>query len=309
MINRLTYFHNPIRRKVFKIVGIALLIVGFVIIGAFLSQLVFLALGINPVGSENSLLELEDESEVRMILLLLQGLNTLFVYIFLPLIYIYFFQNDLKRVFLIRTEKLGMFILLSFFIFVTALPITSYLIEFNQQMQIPAWFSELQQDLLEKEALAQKITELIVIYDHWYEIIPILFVVAILAGIGEELLFRGLVQNEICGILKNHHLGIWISAMLFSFIHFQFLGFLPRMALGVLLGYLYFWSENLVVPIFIHIINNAFTFTLLNFYHRNPDVEVSIASPTVILLAIIICGMLITVFYRHSLKMKKIQFF
>ena len=57
--------------------------------------------------------------------------------------------------------------------------------------------------------------------------------------------------------MKNPHVAIWLAALIFSAIHMQFQGFLPRMLLGAILGYLYHWTGNLWVPIFAHLVNNG----------------------------------------------------
>jgi membrane protease YdiL (CAAX protease family) len=305
MENHSDNFDTPIMLKISQLVGIVLRLFGFVIVGAFLSRsLLSVIIGTDLADSEKFIFELEDGLEARFLLLLMQAFNALFVYFALPLIYIFVFQKDLKHIFLIKKKKLGSFILLSFFIFLTALPLISHLISFNQQIQLPEPFSELQQKLLTMEEHAKKVTQTMVFYDSWYEIIPILFVVAVLAGIGEELLFRGIVQNEICGILKNPHFAIWISALLFSFIHFQFQGFLPRVALGALFGYLYYWSGSLLVPIFIHFVNNALTFTLVNYARHGEGFEDTSPSLVVTLIATIVCLSLLITCYRLSQKLK-----
>lgn len=84
-----------------------------------------------------------------------------------------------------------------------------------------------------------------------------LLVMAIMPALGEELIFRGVLQKLFWGIFKNPHAGIWASAFIFSFIHFQFYGFLPRMILGAGFGYLYYFSRTLWVPIIAHAANNA----------------------------------------------------
>jgi membrane protease YdiL (CAAX protease family) len=89
-------------------------------------------------------------------------------------------------------------------------------------------------------------------------------VVAVLPAIGEELLFRGIVQNELKALFGNPHVAIWFAGFLFSFVHFQFFGFFPRMLLGVVLGYLYHWSGNILIPMFLHFMNNAITLITMN---------------------------------------------
>jgi membrane protease YdiL (CAAX protease family) len=109
-----------------------------------------------------------------------------------------------------------------------------------------------------------------------------LLVIAILPGIGEELVFRGLIQNELWRGTKNIHVAIWISAFIFSAIHTQLFGFVPRMLLGALFGYLYYWSGNLLVPMFAHLFNNAFGVVAIYLEQQKlieMDMEEAVAAP------------------------------
>ena len=72
------------------------------------------------------------------------------------------------------------------------------------------------------------------------------FMIAFLPAVGEELLFRGIIQRIFTDMTKSHHWGIWISAILFSAMHFQFYGFVPRVLLGALFGYLLVWSGSII---------------------------------------------------------------
>ncbi len=84
-----------------------------------------------------------------------------------------------------------------------------------------------------------------------------LLMIAILPAIGEEFFFRGILQRLFSEWFKNIHVAIFITAFIFSAIHFQFFGFFPRFLLGLYLGYLFYWSGNLWIPIVVHFINNA----------------------------------------------------
>ena len=55
---------------------------------------------------------------------------------------------------------------------------------------------------------------------------------------------------------RNVHVSIWVVAAVFSALHMQFFGFIPRLVLGGLFGYLYFWSRTIWVPVLAHFINN-----------------------------------------------------
>jgi len=86
-----------------------------------------------------------------------------------------------------------------------------------------------------------------------------LLIMAILPAIGEEFLFRGFLMRYFSSFVKNIHLNIIIVSIIFSALHLQFYGFLPRMALGILLGYLFYWSGSIWLPIVVHFANNAMT--------------------------------------------------
>jgi len=84
-----------------------------------------------------------------------------------------------------------------------------------------------------------------------------LLVIAVLPAIGEELLFRGIVQQQLQRALRRPAVAIWLTAIIFSAIHMQFAGFIPRLILGATLGYLFFWTKNLWMPILAHFATNA----------------------------------------------------
>jgi hypothetical protein len=88
--------------------------------------------------------------------------------------------------------------------------------------------------------------------------------IAVLPALGEEFLFRGVLQRLFIEWTKNRHFGVWIASFIFSFIHFQFYGFIPRFLLGLYFGYLLVWSSSIWVPVVAHLINNGFA---VIYYH------------------------------------------
>lgn len=141
-------------------------------------------------------------------------------------------------------------------IFFALLPI-NLLVELNSAMQLPESFSWLEQIIRSAEEQAQQLTEALLADSSIAALIVNLGLIAIVPAIGEELMFRGAIQRIISQWSSNHHIGIWVSAFLFSAMHFQFYGFLPRMALGALFGYMLVWSGSIWLPILAHLINNA----------------------------------------------------
>ena len=117
----------------------------------------------------------------------------------------------------------------------------------NLQLPLPEWMMEMgkSQDWLVAEVLRM---------EHFNELFFVLLIAAVAPAIGEELLFRGVVQPQFSKIFNNPHLGVWVTAFIFSAIHMQFAGFFPRFFLGAFLGYLYLWSGSLWLPILIHFI-------------------------------------------------------
>lgn len=96
-----------------------------------------------------------------------------------------------------------------------------------------------------------------------------LFIIAIVPAICEEFLFRGALQRTFLRWIKNPHVAIWISAIIFSTIHFQFYGFFPRLFLGAAFGYIYFWTGSLWYTIFAHFLNNGFAVGMAWYFQKN----------------------------------------
>jgi len=84
-----------------------------------------------------------------------------------------------------------------------------------------------------------------------------LFMIALIPALGEEFLFRGVLQRIFGEWFKNPHLAVWLAAILFSLAHYQFLGFMPRIILGALFGYIFLWTGNIWMPILAHFVNNT----------------------------------------------------
>jgi len=107
-----------------------------------------------------------------------------------------------------------------------------------------------------------QLMELILIMDSPSSIALNFLMMAILPAIGEELIFRGIIQKQLNRWVSNPHLAIFLTAVFFSAFHMQFLGFLSRLLLGMLFGYLFYYSKNIWVPILAHFVNNSLALVL-----------------------------------------------
>jgi len=128
-------------------------------------------------------------------------------------------------------------------------PFAQSLYWLNRQLPMPEYF-------LRMEESATRLLEVIMTMNTPGELALNILVIGVVPAIGEELIFRGILQRRLQDKI-DPVIAVWITAFIFSAIHLQFAGFLPRMLLGALLGYLFLWSRNLWIPIIAHFFFNA----------------------------------------------------
>jgi uncharacterized protein len=138
-----------------------------------------------------------------------------------------------------------------------AFPVTSFAGQINSGMEFPDWLSNIEQWMKNKEEYADHLLDLIMTPETFMGMWLNLLIIAALPAVGEELIFRGVLQKILHNLLRSGHFSVWITSFLFSAIHFQFYGFLPRFILGMIFGYLFLWTRNLWFPVIAHFINNA----------------------------------------------------
>ncbi|MDR1160879.1 MAG: CPBP family intramembrane metalloprotease [Tannerellaceae bacterium] len=120
----------------------------------------------------------------------------------------------------------------------------------NEGIKLPPFLEQLEEEI-------EQLTTILLSDTGVMAIIFNLLVIAVLAAITEEFFFRGVLQQIVGRWIRNHHVVIWSVAFIFSAIHFQFSGLIPRLLLGAYLGYLLYWSKNIWLPILAHFCNNA----------------------------------------------------
>lgn len=163
-----------------------------------------------------------------------------------------------------RMELLGLkktpqviYVLMVSVLIIFSQPLINFFAEVNQALILPDFLSGMEAWMKQSEEQATQLTKAFLKTDGYFDLSINLLIIALLPAIGEELLFRGALQPLLIKTTKNKHLGIWLGAILFSAMHMQFYGFLPRLLMGATFGYLYYWSKNLWLPIFAHFINNG----------------------------------------------------
>nr|WP_319271667.1 CPBP family intramembrane glutamic endopeptidase [uncultured Draconibacterium sp.] len=150
-----------------------------------------------------------------------------------------------------------------------AAPFINLIGELNSNMSFPNWLSGMEEWMRNAEENAAVITDAFLNVKTIGGLAFNVFMVALLPAVGEELLFRGVIQKIFSKMTRSHHWGIWISAILFSALHMQFFGFVPRVLLGALFGYLLVWSGSMWLPIIAHFLNNAIAVIAIYFINND----------------------------------------
>jgi membrane protease YdiL (CAAX protease family) len=150
-----------------------------------------------------------------------------------------------------------------------ALPAVAGFEEWNQAIHLPGGFTAIEGWMRHKENDAAKLTMVFFQDKSMVGLILNLLVMGLIAALSEELFFRGVLQQMFIKNKMNIHLAIIITAALFSAFHLQFFGFLPRLFLGIVLGYLYHITQNLWVSIIAHFVNNGFAIVAAHYFDED----------------------------------------
>ncbi|WP_303309566.1 CPBP family intramembrane glutamic endopeptidase [Hymenobacter sp. BT730] len=196
-------------------------------------------------------------------------------------------------------------LLLGAVLIVVMLPAMSGLVQWNADIHFPRFLHEFEVWARDKETQAQDLTRFLTQFENSTRLLIGLLVIAVVPAISEELVFRGVLQRQLTRWFGSYHTAIWLSAIIFSAIHLQFFGFVPRMVLGVVLGYLYAWSGNILVPMAAHFTQNAVQLVLLYLQQRgtlatsfDPDSTDALPWPAMLISALLSGGLLVLA-YRH----------
>ena len=138
-----------------------------------------------------------------------------------------------------------------------SLPGMNWLVHINESMTLPSWMSGIEQWMRASEDRAAETTKQLLDIHSVTNFLVSIFVIGFMAGLSEEALFRGAMQRTMQDSRLGIHAVVWITAIIFSAIHMQFYGFVPRLVLGLWLGYLFVWSGSLWVSIIAHTLNNS----------------------------------------------------
>ncbi|MCW9041251.1 MAG: CPBP family intramembrane metalloprotease [Flavobacteriales bacterium] len=250
-MNSLTEKTDFLKQLVIILVLCLLSVLLFSIVGAVVAKLLF-NVNINHQFSYHQLANNEINA-----LKIIQLFSSIGLFIIPPLIYAKLISKTPFIELGIKAKTNFKSIILTVLIMFIVMPFLSFTIDLNSKLVLPEFMSSIEEWMKQSEEEAMFLTSSFLKISNLLDFFFIFFLVAILPAVGEELLFRGVLQKLFIKWTKKYHLGIWITAILFSALHMQFYGFLPRLILGVMFGYLFFWSKSLWLPIIAHLLNNG----------------------------------------------------
>lgn len=218
---------------------------------------ILLVLGLlTAVGSGDDM-NINFSPSMITLLKVLQVVAVIFIFVIPSGLFSLLFTKDKLRYPRLHVAPNILLLMLGALVFILGMPLIAWLEHINKQMTLPSSMAGLEHWMQKSEENAGKLTDAFMADTSVGGLLMNLFVIAFMAAFSEELFFRGVLQKSFQEAFKNYHVAVWVTAALFSAFHMQFYGFLPRMVMGAMLGYLFVWSGSLWVNIFAHFINNG----------------------------------------------------
>lgn len=242
----------------------------------------------------------------RNIVLLMQAVIQFVSFVLAPLFMLRVLKYNIDTYLNWRMPVMPILVLLSGVLMILIMPANSVIINWNANFHFPEFMQEFEQWARAKEDELAELTKFIANFDSLLKLLLGLVVIAVIPAIGEEIVFRGILQKQLHRWTGNPHAAIWIAGLVFAAIHVQFFGFVPRAILGALFGYLYFWSGRISVPIVAHFFNNGFTVLLLYLQQTGKvDFDIESTEPMEwwsILVSVLLSGAILYYLYNEFKK-------
>lgn len=218
------------------------------IVTQVISGAIFLANGIKLTSLEHMNW---DDPHFISLLKIVQALSSVLMFMLPPFLYaVITFKGNYNYFLGFKAAEKSNMYMLAILAIVLALPFVFWLGQINEKIPLPEALTKLEEETSQQMGAFLKVRNKADVFIN-------VFIIALLPAIGEELCFRGALQRILINITRNPWVGIVLTAILFSALHLQFLGFLPRMFLGIVLGACYWYSGSIWTSIVAHFVNNA----------------------------------------------------
>lgn len=160
-------------------------------------------------------------------------------------------------------------------VMIVSMPVMNAIVMWNESLTLPDSLHDVESWMRMTEENARRSVETLLGGSTVGDLVVSIFLIGILAGLSEEIYFRGTMQRLLASEKLNAHSAIWITAIIFSIFHFQFFGFFPRLILGAFFGYLLYWSGSLWLPVAVHALNNTIVVVTSWYTKINPDSSIA----------------------------------
>ncbi|WP_372774800.1 lysostaphin resistance A-like protein [Mangrovibacterium sp.] len=198
-----------------------------------------------------------DNPDHIFVLKYIQTMQSIGMFVLPPFVIGWLFAGDSLKYLSMKRPVRGRLLLMGILGLLVSTPFITVVGYLNQEMTFPNWLSGVEQWMRGMEDQAEMTIEKFIEVQSTGGLMFNLFMIAVIPALGEEFLFRGVIQQIFTKMARNYHVGIWVSAFLFSALHLQFFGFVPRLLLGALFGYFLVYSGSIWVPVAAHFINNT----------------------------------------------------
>jgi len=207
---------------------------------------------------------------------ILQSISSVFMFLAPPIFFGYLVVHQPRSYLKFNTRFSPILLVVVFAIMFLSSPLMEVMVNLNQKMVFPDFLKGIYKWMRDSEDQAAKATQYLLKMKTTGDLLINLIMIAVLPAIAEEFMFRGAIQTIFTRWTKNPHWGIWIAAILFSAMHMQFFGFLPRMMLGVAFGYFVWWSGSIWTSVWGHFLNNGTAVVVTYLFQQkmismNPD--------------------------------------
>jgi membrane protease YdiL (CAAX protease family) len=253
-----------IQLLIFAVITVA----GFVAFTFLYSFLVIMKFGASPEVMQEVMQNLSNYPElIRNV----QFLQTLVLFIFPAILCAWLFSDNYRDYLQVDTPVCFSVMGLTILSTLVAIPFLNLTYSVNQLLVFPEPLKGLEEWIRNAEDAANAMLEKMLYVRTGWDLALNILIVCVLTGIGEEFIFRGVLQNIFGKIIRNPHIVIWTVAIVFSTIHFQFYGFVPRMLLGAYFGYLLHYTKNIWVPVLGHFTYNCSSVLIYFRYQDMPE--------------------------------------
>ena len=203
---------------------------------------------------------------------IIQVLNQVIGFLMPPVVYVMLVKD--KPFNYLGLTKLPAWSLLGIVAMFAVIPFLSWVTEWNDGIVFPESMRAIEEQL---RGIQEKTEEVIKLFIGQGSLFSSLLIIAALAAISEELLFRSVIQKALIKLFKNAHVAIIVTALIFSAFHGDFFGFVPRFILGLMLGYMFWMSGSIFPSMLMHFVNNA-TIVMLYYLNTRGFIDIDVES-------------------------------